>query len=122
MLKADNLRNRYGDQRFVNSTINFVKVDSTNVVIQIGSDYRLRANGVGGVTAKGKITDWKLRKNLKNQTYHLYINAMTPIGIYDLQFSIDSDGHSTALLTTGELTFEGNLVPNSLADIYEETT
>ncbi len=122
VLEADYLQNRYGDRRFVNSTINFVKVDSTNVVIQIGSDYRLGANGVGGVTAKGKITNWKLTEDPKNQSYNLYINAMTPIGIYDLQISVDSDGHSTALLTgltAGQLTFEGDLVPNSLADVYE---
>ncbi len=122
VLEADYLQNKYGHRFLVNSNINFVAVDSTTAIIQIGSDYRVGANGVGGVTAKGKITRWVLKENTKQKTFYLSINVMTPIGIYDLHFSIDSSGRATAMLSglsPGELTFEGNMVPYSESAVYE---
>jgi hypothetical protein len=50
------------------------------------------------------------------------MNVMTPIGIYDVNFSIMPGGHATALLTgiSGDrLTFEGDLVPTSDTSTYE---
>ena len=122
VLQANYLQNKYGRRFFVNSTINFVAVDSTTAVIQVGSDFRLGPNGVGGVTAKGKITHWKLTENEKQKSFNLTINVMTSIGIYDLQFSIGSSGYATASLTgltAGHLTFEGELVPYSQSSVYE---
>ncbi len=125
VLQANYLQNQYGVRRFVSSSINFVKVDSTTAVIQIGSNYRLGVNGVGGVTAKGKITSWKLSEDPKSESFTLFINVMTSIGIYDLMFNIYSNGHSTALLTgltAGQLTFDGDIVPISESSVYEGTS
>lgn len=122
VLEANYLQNKFGDRFNVNSNINFVAVDSTTAVIQIGSDWRIGANGVGGVTAKGNISNWKLTENKKDKSYVLYFNVMTTIGIYDLTFNIDASGHATALLTgmtPGQLTFDGNLVPYSESSVYE---
>lgn len=122
VLEADYLQDRRGNRVFVSNTINFVAIDSTTAIIQVGSNYRIGPNGVGGVTAKGKITSWKLSENEKNKSFNLFTTVMTPIGIYDLQFSISSSGYSTALLTgltMGELTFEGNVEPYSDSSVYE---
>ena len=111
-----------GYRRFVNSTINFVKVDSTTAVIQIGSDYGLGYNGVGGITAKGKIANWELRENPKKESFTINMSVMTPIGIYFLIFNIYSNGHSTALLTglgAGQLTFDGDIAPISESRVFE---
>jgi len=59
VLEADRLLDRRGNTVIVNSSINFIAVDSATAIIQIGSNYRLGPNGVGGVTAKGKITKWR---------------------------------------------------------------
>ena len=126
VLETDFLQNSYGDRVPVNSTLNFVKVDSSTAVIQIGSDYGMGANGVGGVTAKGKITNWNLKENAKKNSYSLSMSVMTPIGIYDLQFLISpSSGQATARLTgmrSGSLTFDGKMVPTEMASIYEGTS
>jgi hypothetical protein len=122
VLEADHLQDKYGHFIFVNSDINFVAVDSTTAIIQIGSDYRLGANGVGGVTAKGSITDWKLTEDKKQESFNLYINVMTSIGIYDLYFMIDSSGYGTATLTgltPGQLTFGGKVVAYSKSSVFE---
>jgi hypothetical protein len=122
VLEANYLQDRFGIRRIVNSMINFVAVDSTTAIIQVGSDYRNGPNGVGGVTAKGKISKWQLTENKKNRSFDLTINVMTNIGIYDLQISIDSWGNSTVRLSglsAGQLTFEGNLEPYSESRVYE---
>ena len=122
VLQASYLQDRYGNRRFVNSSINFVAVDSITAIIQIGSDYRLGSNGVGGITAKGKITNWKLTENKKQKSFNLNISVITSIGIYDLYFSIGSSGNSSATLTglsAGQLTFEGVLIPYSKSSVYE---
>lgn len=121
VLESDFLQDRYGNRVQVMSNINFVAIDSTEAIIQIGSNWRIGPNGVGGVTAKGQITKWELAKNEKSKTFTLRVNVMTPIGFYDLLFSIVGSGKSSALLTglqSGQLTFDGNLVPWSDSSIY----
>ncbi len=121
VLQTDYLQDRYGNRFFVSSNINFVAVDSTMATIQVGSNFRMGPNGVGGVTAKGEITKWELTANDKNKTFGLSINVMTPIGIYDLYFSIGASGGGTATLTglsSGRLTFDGNLVPWENSSVY----
>ena len=114
VLETNFLQDRYGFRVPVVSMINFVSVDSTEAIIQIGSNSRIGPNGVGGVTAKGNITKWELTENDKNKTF-------TPIGIYDLFFDIGASGQSTALLTgltSGQLTFDGNLVPQAKSSVF----
>lgn len=121
VLESDFLQDRYGYRIPVMSDINFVAVDSTEAIIQIGSNWRFGSNGVGGVTAKGQITKWELDENEKSKTFTLRMTVMTPIGFYDLLFSILGTGKSSALLTglrSGRLTFDGNLVPWSDTSIY----
>ena len=80
------------------------------------------ANGVGGVTAKGKIVRWKVKKNEKNKTFNVSMGVSTPIGSYDVDFSISPTGNATAWLTGiygGRLTFEGDLVPIEESGVYE---
>ena len=123
VLESDFLQNRYGYRYPVSPMINFVKVEPNNeAVIQIGSHYGLGANGVGGVTAKGKITSWKLTENQKSDSFYVMMNVMTPIGIYDVNFSVMPDGQATARLTGlngGRLTFDGNLVPADNSIVYQ---
>lgn len=121
VLEANFLQDRYGSRIPVSNGINFVSVDSTEAIIQVGSNYRLGINGVGGITARGKITSWKLTENKRKNSFGLRINVMTTIGFYDLFFSIIPSGQATAQLTglrSGSLTFDGNLVPLENSSVY----
>ena len=121
VLEANFLQDKYGRRVPVNNGLNFVSVDSTEAIIQIGSNNRLGANGVGGVTARGKITSWNLTENSKKNHFGLRLNVMTTIGIYDLYLSISPSGQATAQLTglsRGQLTFDGNLVPWEKSSVY----
>ena len=121
VLETDYLQDRYGNRILVNSTINFVSVDSTEAIIQIGSNFRLGPNGVGGVTAKGRINKWELTEDQKHKAFTLSLNVMTTIGIYDLFINISASGRGSATLTgmtSGRLTFDGDLVPWEKSSVF----
>jgi len=122
VLEANFLQDKYGRRVIVNKGLNFVSVDSAEAVIQIGSNYRVGPNGVGGVTAKGRITSWELKENTKNKRFDVRMNVMSQIGIYDIYFSVTSSGKAMAYLTgltSGHLTFDGDIVPWSETTVYE---
>ena len=125
VLESFALQNRWGYRFEVSSNINFVAVDSTEAIIQIGSNYRIGANGVGGVTARGPITKWNLKENPKTKSFNLQMTVMTKIGFYDLNLNISADGRADALLTglgSGRLTFDGNMVPWQDSSVYVGTS
>ena len=125
VLETNYLLDRYGNRIVVSSNINFVKVDGDNAVIQIGSDETIGPNGVGGTTAKGKITKWTLTEKGKSKRFYVQMNVITKIGIYDLSFSVSGDGQALATLTStgpGLLTFDGDIVPLDESGVYEGTS
>lgn len=121
VLETNFLQDRHGNRIPVNSNINFVSVDSTEAIIQIGSNFRIGPNGVGGVTAKGNISKWELTEDQKHKAFTLSMNVMTSTGIYDLFLNISASGRGTATLTgmtSGRLTFDGDLVPWEKSSVY----
>ncbi len=112
VLEADYLQSKYGDRVPVISSLNFIKVDVSNGVLQTGSNTGMGYNNVGGVTAQGSIGTWKIYKDFKNLTYRLQFSLLTNIGHFDVFLTVTSDNHATATITglgPGELTWEGHL-------------
>jgi hypothetical protein len=110
VLEADYIQNKWGDRFIVPQMLNFIKVDSSYVVLQTGSNVRFGYNGVGGVTAEGRASDWKLVRNFKNLNYNLRFNVLTDIGVYDVLMWIGADKVARATITglwPGSLTFDG---------------
>lgn len=113
VLEADFLQNRYGDQAPVSSTINFIRVEGENVVLQTGSNFAYGYNGVGGVTAEGLITNWKVTRDEKHLGHTVRFTTTTNIGTYDILMRISADANTMATitgLTMGSLTYRGDLV------------
>ena len=112
VLEADFLQNTYGLKVPVNSTLNFVKVDASNGILQTGSNFDMGYNGVGGVTAEGSIGSWKIYKDFKKLTYSLKFSLFTNLGNFDIFMIVTADNHATATIsgsTSGKLTWEGHL-------------
>jgi hypothetical protein len=123
VLEADYLSNQYGNRVVVNSTLNFIIVDSVQGTIQTAS---LSGTGgpnmMGGMTADGQITQYELSKLPKNRGYNIRMMIMTSVGIYDIFFTISPDGSATATMGGnwgGKLNFHGNLVPFGVSRIYK---
>jgi hypothetical protein len=113
VLEADFLDNMHGARIPVMSDVNFVMVDSLRAVLQTGvSNSNPRYNGVGGVTAEGKLSGLKIVKNEKNLSFFLRFTVVTDIGIYDVVMTIYSNNSARASisgLTPGKLVYDGRI-------------
>lgn len=113
VLEADYLQGKYGSEIPVTSTLNFIKVDSPNVILQTGANTAFGYNGVGGVTAEGNIVNYRISKDPKRLSYVVFFTTTTGIGTYDIVLRIGADATARATitgLTSGSLTYRGNLV------------
>jgi len=113
VLEADYLQNRYGEKILVSSNLNFIKVVESNGVLQTGSYSGFGYNGVGGVTAEGKIQSWKIYKNPKKLSYTVHFSIQSSIGHYDILMNVSANTRASATITglgPGNLTWEGHLV------------
>ena len=112
VLEADYLQNKYGNRVPVVSSLNFIKVDKSNGVLQTGSSSGMGYNSVGGVTAEGSIGTWKIYKDSKKLIYTLHFSLHTNLGHYDIFMTVTADNHASATITglwPGALTWDGHL-------------
>ena len=112
VLEADFLQDKYGMRVPVISNVNFIRVDQFKSVLQTGTGTGFGYNGVGGVTAEGKINSWNIHKNAKELSYTLRVTVMTQIGTYDVLMTVNSENNASAIVTglwPGKLTWVGHL-------------
>jgi hypothetical protein len=122
VLEADHLSNRYGQNLFVASGLNFIAVDSLQTVIQTGNNNGIGYNGVGGVTASGNQTKYVVTRDDKKKRIMIRMDVLTGIGIYNIVMDISPSGYATAVLTglgPGRLTFYGSLVPRNKSRVFK---
>lgn len=123
VLEADYLSNQYGRRIMVNSTLNFIIVDSTEGTLQTASMSGVGgSNMMGGVTAEGNITQYEVTKAAKSKSYSVKLMIMTSIGIYDIFIAISPDGNANATIGGnwgGKLNYHGRLVPLRMSKVYK---
>jgi hypothetical protein len=108
----------------VDSKLNFVLVDSSLSMLQIGSGNSVGYNGVGGSTAKGDITSYKLSKNDKRKSFYLSMSINTKDGLFYVTFNISANGnaHVSIVYKTLTLIYDGKIVPLKESNIYKGST
>jgi hypothetical protein len=112
VLEADYLQNKYGYRILVVPSLNFIKVNRANGILQTGSNTGIGYNSVGGVTAEGNIGAYKIYKDFRKLSYTLEFSLLTNIGHYDITMYISADNYATATISglgPGKLTWEGHL-------------
>lgn len=112
VLVADYLKNQYGDMVPVSSMINFIRLTGPTAVIQTGSNFSRGYNGVGGVTAEGRIGNWEIFKDPKKFTHRIRFSIISNIGHYDVSMIVSSDNRASATVSgmwRGRLTWDGHL-------------
>lgn len=125
VLEADRLRDKTGQIVNVSSMINFVAVDSTAGVIQIGSNAYVGLNGVGGITLEGNVGNYKFTFIEKSRSYNISFTLRTSVGSYDVRMNTYSDGRADANVSSnwpGQLNYEGVLVPMINSRVYKGTS
>jgi hypothetical protein len=123
VLEADYFITRQGNRISVPSSINFIMVDSTDGIVQLGANSGMGANGVGGVTAKGKISGWVLEPDLKRKSFSLRYNVNSTIGFFTVTINIPIDGKSIAFINGSayfsQFDYHGKLVPLSESSTFK---
>lgn len=122
VLAANYLQNRYGDRIPVSQTINFIKVDKDEGVIQTGTPSALGLNGVGGLTAQGTIGKYEIIKNPRKLNYMVRISMSTQIGFYDVLLTVNAANNASATITgttPGSLTWSGHLQSIEYSKVYK---
>lgn len=113
VLEAEFLKNKHGVPIPVTSRLNFIEVDTPRVVLQTGTSNHPAFNGVGGVTAEGKISRWEVKKDPEKLSYTVVFTTTTDLGSYEIIMTVEADATATATITgetRGSLTYRGNLV------------
>jgi hypothetical protein len=112
VLEADYLQNQYGDRVVVTPTLNFIKLNETNGILQTGSNWRMGTNYVGGVTAEGPIGKYQVYKDPKKMSFTLQFSLLTSIGHYDVTMTVMANASARATISglgPGKLTWDGHL-------------
>jgi hypothetical protein len=125
VLEADSRSNQYGNSIPVSSMLNFIKVDSAMAVIQTGSNNRIGYNGVGGITAEGKINNWKVVNDAKRKTFLISMTVSTSLGFYDIIIDVSASGNASSTIsgtTAGKLNYQGHLVSLPETRTYKGST
>ncbi len=123
VLQADYLSNQYGDRIPVTSSLNFIKIEPDQVILQTGNNMgNLGYNGLGGVTAEGTLNSWKITKDAKHLNYTVRFTVTTNIGTYDVLMLIGANNNASATitgLTRGQLIYTGRVKAVYNASVYK---
>lgn len=123
VLEADYLSDRKGSRIPVQSSINFIMVDSLTATVQLGSAMSVGYNGVGGTTVEGRISKYEYSLIGKNKdVYSISMSFMSSLGIYDVTMMVMPDSRTDATIRgnwAGSLSYHGKIVPLSKSRIYK---
>jgi len=125
VLKANTLRDRYGNNVFVNENTNFLAIADSSAVVQIAiNNSRMGRNGLGGETVDGRMTQYKVKDfgPGKGATIQLTLFGQTTL---HLILNLSDSGFGTMQLSGlfgQRLTFSGEISPLEGSDIFVGTT
>jgi hypothetical protein len=124
VLEADYISGSSGQRSPVNSTLNFIIIDSTEATLQLGSPWGLGINGVGGITVDGNVTRYKVdvKETKRGESYTITLFIMTSLGTYDITMWVSQSGKADATIrgnVSGQLTYSGQLVPLGKSRVYK---
>jgi len=123
VLEAGYIISRDGTKTSVTSSLNFIMVDSAQAVVQSGNNAGMGLNDVGGVTASGNITSWRVERNEKKRTFNIEMGVSTNLGLINMSVYIPASGNATAHLRENfklpSADFVGPLVPLEKSTVYK---
>ena len=123
VLEAGYIIGHDGRKFSISSNLNFIMVDSAQAVVQSGNNSGMGLNDVGGTTASGNITSWKVNKNEKQRTITLEMGISTNMGLINMSVYIPASGNATAHMRGNfklpSADFVGPLVPLAESSVYK---
>lgn len=99
VLEANRHINRYQYQRPLASD-NYIAVLGDEVIIQTSDPNRVGFNGIGGVTAEGKILEYKIVQGKAKHPVTVHVDfSNAALGMGSLTFTLNGSDHATVKLT-----------------------
>lgn len=99
VILTDNITGRYGTAYNLQPTVNFIKVEGDEILIQTAHPFRTGGNGLGGLTTEGHVTSIKVFKDEKDEPISMMINFTTPVlGTANLSVHVNGSGQTSAYL------------------------
>ncbi|MBR8534260.1 DUF4251 domain-containing protein [Carboxylicivirga sediminis] len=125
VLEANTLAGKRGASVVVNSTLNFIAVEGDEAFVQLGSNTGMGQNGVGGVSVRGNVNKYEVKKNEKKGTYFITLYISSALGSFDIRLDCNSDGQianaSVQGNTSKRIQYRGIIVPLSESSVYKGT-
>jgi len=123
VLEATHLQGRRGEIVPVSSNINFVKVLGEKGTIQTGNSMYFGSNGIGGATAEGNISNYKVSGDPKSLTHRVSFDLVTSgLGAYNIVINVMANNSASATITNAtsmRLTWKGELVALFNTNIFK---
>ncbi|MBN1145013.1 MAG: DUF4251 domain-containing protein [Bacteroidales bacterium] len=125
VLEADYISTQTGRRVIVNGQLNFIRVDSSRIIIQIAPNtVMFGSNGLGGITADGLINKWELKRFGKNQQlYSINLSVyFTRAGYYDIVLTVNPNGSTQAVLSgpdAAKIMFYGRLIDIRKSKVFK---
>ncbi len=123
VLEANTLANKRGASINVNSSLNFIAVEGEIAFVQLGSNAGIGQNGVGGISVRGNITKYDVKKNDKKGTYFITLYVSSAIGSFDIRLDCNSDGQIASASiqgnTSARVQYRGIIVPVQSSTVYK---
>lgn len=124
VLEAKKVQNEHGNQYLVNTNLNFLIVEANSSTIQIGSDAGIGPNGVGGITLKGTISNWKFTTDEARGSFSIHLTVTTPESVNEIFIDVSSFGNAKATVSGNKIrkfTYIGKLVSLNDSKVYVGT-
>lgn len=122
VLEAVTVRGKYGSAVNVGPN-NFVMIDSSEFVLQTSFPGGVGFNGLGGITARGSVSSYKVSRNDKTDiiTVIAQVNTLS-IGQGTLTIQLGSSGNATATYVNnwgGRIEFNGPIESVEESRVFE---
>ncbi len=99
VILANNITGRYGTVYNLHPTVNFIKVEGNDIVIQTSQPGRPGVNGLGGLTTRGQVSGIELISNEDGKPLSVNVNFSTvDLGAASLNIHVNGNGNATAYL------------------------
>lgn len=122
VLEAITVRGKYGSSVNVGPN-NFIMVDKDEFVLQTAFTGGVGFNGLGGITAKGKVTSYEVTRNENNNMVTVLAQvSTTSIGQGTLTIQVGISGNASATFVNnwgGRIEFNGPIKSVQESKVYE---
>lgn len=126
VLEAYQIAGKTGRYINCNSSLNFVAIEGETSFIQIGNAQYFGQNGVGGISLKGTISKYEIKKTDNNRSYYVTIVFNSPSGTFDIRINSNATGEMANAVVQGnssrQIRYYGKIVPIEESSVYKGQT